>query len=391
MIITGEIGRSVDVRSPFFEFVRSVGLFRVGRYIQRDSGKLLILCYHGISKADEHLWRPTLYMPRSLFRQRLQTLRDFGYQVLPLATALERLQAQSLSGLTVSITFDDGWHDFYSEAWPELSAFGYPATVYQTTYYSQYQKPIFDTACSYLLWKGRGQTLRDSKITGTEQAFKLDSPASIKCAFAAIGSRLHKLRASAEDKDRLLAKLAARLKVDFGQMLSSRLLHLMNPSEIAEVSKGGIDIQLHTHRHQLPLEKEAFLGEIQRNRKLIEAATGKCAHHFCYPNGDYRPEFPAWLREAGVISATTCEPGIASRQSESMLLPRVTDSTTVSQARFESWLSGVGWLASACKRKALSLSGRQRADAGENAPISNVQEQVGTAAASAVTRAFEGH
>ncbi len=41
-------------------------------------------------------------------------------------------------------------------------------------------------------------------------------------------------------------------------------------------------------------------------------------------------------------SATTCDPGLVSKGVDAMLLPRVTDSNNVSQARFESWLAGVG-------------------------------------------------
>ena len=356
-MMTGELRGSLDARSSYFKAAQSLGLFRVGRYLQRSSKSLLILCYHGISKSDEHLWRPTLYMPRSLFRQRLQTLHDFGYQILPLGAALELLSSGSLHQPTAVLTFDDGWHDFYTEAWPELRSFGYPATVYQTTYYSQYQQPVFDTACSYLLWKGRGHTLKDRYITGTEEAFELNSPATINRAGKVILNWQTRSGASAEDKDRILRKIAAHLDIDWGQIFSSRLLHLMTMREVAEISRDGIDVQLHTHRHRLPAKKESFLDEIFSNQDLIKAATGKRAVHFCYPNGYYRPELPAWLREAGVLSATTCEPGLVWRQSERMLLSRAVDSCTVSPARFESWLSGIGLLVPTYKRRILSLVG----------------------------------
>jgi peptidoglycan/xylan/chitin deacetylase (PgdA/CDA1 family) len=355
--VTEQLRRSLDTKSYLFEAARSVGLFRLGRLFQRNSGRLLILCYHGISKSDEHFWRPTLYMPRSLFRQRLQAVHDSGYQVLSLSAALERLYTGTLDRPTVVFTFDDGWHDFYTEAWPELRSFGYPATVYQTTYYSLHQEPVFDTACSYLLWKGKGRTLKDSAITGTEKAFDLDSPASLNSAFRAIEDRLRSFGANAEDKYRMLAKVAMHVNVDLGQMLDFRLLHLMTMSEVAEISRNGIDIQLHTHRHRLPVKKDLFLREIVENRDLIAGATGKRAVHFCYPNGLYRLQLAAWLREAEILSATTCEPGFVSKQAEPMLLPRVVDSYMVSQARFESWLSGIGLVFPICRRKVLSLAG----------------------------------
>jgi peptidoglycan/xylan/chitin deacetylase (PgdA/CDA1 family) len=387
--MTGESVGTLDAKDSYFKAAQSLGLFRIGRYLQQSSQSLLILCYHGISKADEHLWRPTLYMPRSLFRQRLQTLHDFGYQVLPLSAALEFLSTGSLRQPTAVLTFDDGWHDFYTEAWPELRAFGYPATVYQTTYYSLYQRPIFDTACSYLLWKARGRTLKDSSITGAEEEFALNSPHSIERVANLIWNRQNRLSASAEEKNYLLEKIAVRLDIDWGHILRSRLLHLMTMPEVAEISKGGIDVQLHTHRHWLPTKRESFLSEVFSNQDLIKAATGKRATHFCYPNGFYRPEAPTWLREAGILSATTCEPGLVRRRSERMLLSRAVDSCAVSPARFESWLSGIGLLIPSCKRKVLSFAGRYKA-INEEACHGAVQEQPGEVAKAAVARAAAG-
>ena len=159
--------------------------------------------------------------------------------------------------------------------------------------------------------------------------------------------------------------------------------------EVAEISRGGVDIQLHTHRHRLPAKKELFLDEIFSNQDLIKAATGKRAVHFCYPNGFYRPDSPAWLREAGVLSATTCEPGLARRQSDRMMLSRAVDSCAVSPARFESWLSGVGWLVPTFKKAVLSLAGRYQS-ASDRVGTSDPQEQISEANKATVPHAAEG-
>ena len=45
-------------------------------------------------------------------------------------------------------TFDDGGYDFYTVAFPLLKSHEFPVTVYQTTYYSDYQQPIFNLVCS---------------------------------------------------------------------------------------------------------------------------------------------------------------------------------------------------------------------------------------------------
>ncbi|MDB4881979.1 MAG: hypothetical protein JWL95_745, partial [Gemmatimonadetes bacterium] len=57
--------------------------------------------------------------------------------------------------------------------------------------------------------------------------------------------------------------------------------------------------------------------------------------------GVYRPEFLPWLGEAGVISATTCDPGIASPKSAPLLLPRLVDTSHLSALDVEGWLTGM--------------------------------------------------
>ncbi len=92
-----------------------------------------------------------------------------------LGEGLERLGAEELPPRSVAITFDDGAYDFYSQAYPLLKAHGFPVTVYQTTYYSDYQKPIFNLMCSYLLWKRRGTVLDKGSALGLDQPMDLRS------------------------------------------------------------------------------------------------------------------------------------------------------------------------------------------------------------------------
>src|SRR5437763_10641733 len=107
-------------KRSLFSAARRLGLFQISRYLRRNSKSLLILCYHGISKSDEDLWKPSLYMDTATFRRRLATIRAFGLDVLPLGEALRQLEAGTLKRPAVAITFDDGWHDFYTSAWPIL-------------------------------------------------------------------------------------------------------------------------------------------------------------------------------------------------------------------------------------------------------------------------------
>jgi peptidoglycan/xylan/chitin deacetylase (PgdA/CDA1 family) len=106
------------------------------------------------------------------------------------------------------------------------------------------------------------------------------------------------------------------------------------------MARRGFDIQLHTHRHRTPREKEVFFEEVRENRRILEDLTGRSTTHFCYPSGDVDSVFLPWLRELNVETATTTAPNLASPGDDPLLLPRFVDTMNQPEVLFESWLSG---------------------------------------------------
>jgi len=313
-------------------------LVRDSRWRQQ---RLLILAYHGISIDDEHLWNSSQYMSADVLRQRFELLKKSNCAVLPLDEAVKRLYSNDLPDRAVAITFDDGTSDFYQRAFPLIQEFGFPVTLYLTTFYTHYRRPVFDLMLDYLLWKGRNVVLDLHSLTGEVSNIDLRDHASQRKALAAITTFARARKLSAEEKDALLISLAAQLKVDYGALNEQRITHNVTPDEVRALSDAGIDVQLHTHRHRTPLDRALFLREIADNRNSVQEMTGKTADHFCYPSGDYDLAFLPWLRESGVVSATTCETGFASASSNPLLLPRLLDNMQLSSIEFESWLTGV--------------------------------------------------
>jgi peptidoglycan/xylan/chitin deacetylase (PgdA/CDA1 family) len=303
--------------------------------------RLLILAYHGVSTDDEHLWNGSMYLSAEMFRARLEMISRTGCAVLPLAEAITRLYANDLPDRSVAITFDDGNFDFKERAFPLLKEFGFPSTLYLTTFYSHYNKPIFGIFCEYLLWKGQAATLDLKKITGQDSKVDLNTLAARNAALREIERHVRAQKLSAEEKTVLAEMLARRLKLDYDALIEKRIMHLLTPEEVTRLASQGADVQLHTHRHRTPLDRELFLREIEDNRRSIQAMTGLRASHFCYPSGIYDPRFLPWLQEAAIVSATTCETGFASRSAHQLLLPRFLDNAALSSIEFESWLTGV--------------------------------------------------
>jgi peptidoglycan/xylan/chitin deacetylase (PgdA/CDA1 family) len=331
-----------QVKLSLLRGLRGTGVFRVVGDSRWRSRQLLILCYHGISIEDEHEWAPGLFMTADAFAARLELLDRARCTVLPLGEALERLGDGTLPPRSVVITFDDGNFDFAHRAWPLLEARGMPATVYLTTFYSAVNLPVFPLMVSYLLWKARGRSA--TLQLGSGQLMKLET-ASHAQRYALQQQLLHSAQRDRLDvmaKDALACRLATALDIDYEAIKRKRIVHLMNDDEVRDVAARGADVQLHTHRHRSPPGEARYKAEVAANRDRIAPLVGRVPSHFCYPSGVYSPQFARWLREEGVVSATTCQPGMATRRDDLHALPRVLDHAGVTPLEFEAWLSGLG-------------------------------------------------
>jgi peptidoglycan/xylan/chitin deacetylase (PgdA/CDA1 family) len=314
------------------------GLVRQSRWRDR---RLLILCYHGISLSDEHEQDPTLYMRPALLAERFELLRRDGYTVVPLGEGVERLEAGTLPPRSVCLTFDDGMYNFGAAALPVLERFGYPATVYLATYYSIHDEPVFHPLCSYLLRKARGRIVDARADIGVDAVWDLRTYEGLLNAFWTVQRAVEHRGMGRAEKTAFARRIAAVLGVDFEPIIAQRLFHLLRPEEVTRLARRGVEFELHTHRHRAPLDRDLFLREIRDNRSHMAGMLDRAPNHFCYPSGYWRPEFLPWLKEAGVRSATTGEPGIAERSSDPLLLPRVIDSERISAIEFEVWLTGL--------------------------------------------------
>jgi peptidoglycan/xylan/chitin deacetylase (PgdA/CDA1 family) len=335
------------IRGNLLRALKASGVFdrvRDSRWRQR---RLLILCYHSLALDDENQWRPGHYLAPTRLRDRFELLKQGGYRVLDLGDAIERLHQGDLPARSIVLTFDDGTSDFYTLTYPLLKEFGFPATVYQTTHYCDRRIPIFSLICSSMLWKKRDAVLAPVPSIGITQEIALATPAARETVIGQILAFADREQLSTQQKNELAAELGHHLGIDYQELLRRRIAQVMNPPEIKELAAAGIRFELHTHRHRTPRDQALFTKEIQDNRDAIEAFTGMRPLHFCYPQGDYDRMFLPWLARQGVISATTCEPGLASRSSQPLLLQRFIDTTGQTALAFESWLTGVGALLSA--------------------------------------------
>ncbi|MGH9620453.1 MAG: polysaccharide deacetylase family protein [Bryobacteraceae bacterium] len=299
--------------------------------------RLLILCYHAATTGDEHRCFPGFYMPVEMFRQRLEFLRQWNVRVLPLAEALERLYAGTLPRRSAVITLDDAFYAAYKYCRPLLKEYGFPSTVYVTTYYVAFNRPPFDIMCRYLLWKTHQRKLDWPEILAGPAT--LDEGGRASCGREIFGfSERNKM--GGREKDDLLAELAGRLGIDYRQLCRDRVLHLANPEEIRLWAREA-DLQLHTHRHRVSRQQETMYQELRDNITALEQMIGGSRRHLAYPGGACIPEYSTWLSQFGLQSAASCETGLASAASDPMLLPRVMETAHNTPLEVAGWITGV--------------------------------------------------
>jgi len=94
-----------------------------------------ILTYHSISEnlfGKVHPYHQ-INTPLPIFTKQMQWLRQQGYRTMDLSEMQAAFEAGHDLSKRVVLTFDDGYRDFYCDAYPVLRRFGFTATVFLAT------------------------------------------------------------------------------------------------------------------------------------------------------------------------------------------------------------------------------------------------------------------
>jgi SAM-dependent methyltransferase/peptidoglycan/xylan/chitin deacetylase (PgdA/CDA1 family) len=309
-----------------------LGLFRIARYVSRNG--LRIICYHGFAVADEYKFRSKLFIRGELFRRRIEYLRRKRYPILPLGEAVQALGEGRLPPCATVVTMDDGWRGTYCIGLPLIQEFRIPVTLYVSTYYIEHPMPVFPVALSYLFWRTTASKVELPRGLGT---YALSTQAEEADAAA------EKFGARLPPADRLcfLREVAKALDVSYDEIENQQLFLTLDEQQLRELAEAGVDIQLHSHRHEWPLDdRNTVEREIGENRRFLERLVTHPLEHFCYPSGVFGLHQGEWLAALGVRSATTIEPGLNYPETSPFALRRLMDGHPVSDVDFEAEISG---------------------------------------------------
>jgi peptidoglycan/xylan/chitin deacetylase (PgdA/CDA1 family) len=317
--------------------MRLLGAFRLALVLTRRDVR--ILGYHGIALGDLHIFEPFLFMQESTFRRRLEIIRKRRMNVISLDAAVRSLQDGSGVGREMVITIDDGWWSTLEYAAPLLKRFGYPATLYFSTRHAVDGTPVAAVVLGYMLWKRHKTQLQLENIDPSVDG--IYEPGSEHDATHVLLERKI-AQLNPEIQARMLQQIADNLGLETAALTADKRFRLIAVEDIRALAQLGVDTQLHTHDHFMPTEFVELQKQLELNSKYVRSyRDDEPPHHFCYPSGQHTDEHPQWLAKLGMVSATTCDPGMNHAGENPYLLRRFLDSESISEIEFEANICGI--------------------------------------------------
>lgn len=254
----------------------------VARYLSRYRPVFVVQNYH-------RLFRDTLAtdfdegvfggISQEYFRRQLAHLaRD--YDVLSEGEVIDCLGGKGrFPRKSLLLTFDDGYKDNYTLAYPVLRALRLPALFFiPTLSWSTRRLGWWDM----IAWCVKKTTRRTVPIDGEDQPLR--SATEKAAAVARLLRKFYRLP-DAETRG-LLDTLSRDLDVALPDAaVQSR--ELMTTAEIKEMLDHGMAVGAHTHSHKVlaTLDRQAQDREIGTSKKLLEEGLGVTVRSFAYPVG----------------------------------------------------------------------------------------------------------
>jgi peptidoglycan/xylan/chitin deacetylase (PgdA/CDA1 family) len=293
------------------------GLVKLARwYAQRSNRNLVILNYHQASGGD--LRRQMLYLRRH-------------YRLLHLDDALDELYAASPAGKPIEdrrmplvLTFDDGYRDNYTHAFPLARELQVPITIFLVPGYIQSGERF---------WWREGKSLvaraQVSEVSIGNRAYHLDQAGERLALTKLIDARLRYAPSIAE-RDAFLAMARQLLAVPERIQAGEESEQPLTWEEVREMDASGwVSFGAHTMHHPILstlADPQEIQHEVEECRTVLERELGHPVRAFAYPIGKPEHFGEHGLRaveKAGYTWALTTLRGVNTQQSDPHQLRRM--------------------------------------------------------------------
>jgi len=265
----------------------------------------------------------------------VESLRRSRVDLVSLDEMHRRMSEGDFGRRFVCFTFDDGYRDNRTWAYPILKKYEVPFGIYLPT--------SFPDRIGELWWIALERVIATSGhiglvIDGKDRWFDCRSVEGKRDAYSYVYWWLRSLPAE-EDVRKVVRDLCERYQVDMAAICEELC---MSWDELAELAADPlVTIGAHTVNHVM-LQKVpecAVRSEMQMGRVVIEAALGVKPTHFAYPVGDRSSAGQREFRiaaEVGFKTAVTTRPGVlfARHGKHLMALPRISLNGDYQQLRY---------------------------------------------------------
>ena len=322
---TGLLGtvRSV-AKSHYLETVAGSAIPK----LRRDAfSKFAILCYHRVGTEGVPYFSR---LDPAAFEAQMRYLKKH-YRVIPLSQMCSELLESRNVEPTIAITFDDGYKDLYSYAFPVLRKYGIPSTIYLIGQCMENgEAPWYDRIFAAL--KYANIPVLEVQLNEL-RSFQLNSQDSRNAAAWEIVCYLRSI------PDTQRRTWCAHFERNYPVPQSEITSRILDWAQVREMSGAGVDFGAHTMTHPSVsrLEGDAFTEELIQSKKLLEDRLDNPVHDFAYPFGkdtDRSAISEQVLRSAGYRSAVTTIDGYNSAGANPLELRRVQIGNDASMAGF---------------------------------------------------------
>jgi peptidoglycan/xylan/chitin deacetylase (PgdA/CDA1 family) len=285
--------------------------------LRRVSGsKFAILCYHRVGTEGVPLFSR---LEPSVFAVQMRFLKQY-YRLVPLSQLCSELQEARHVKPTLAITFDDGYRDLYTHAYPVLQKYQIPATIYLIGNSMRTgEAPWYDRIFAALSAVG-GPAIEIA--LGARRRFALSSSST---RAAAAWEIVCYLRSIADAERRVwCAEFERQVQVPEKE-LQNRMLSW---EQVREMKCGGVCFGAHTMSHPsvsrlAPSELEEELGQ---SKRVLEEGLESTIDDFAYPFGkpsDCEGVSGDFLLRCGYRSAVTTSAGTITSGANLLALRRL--------------------------------------------------------------------
>ncbi|MGE5248942.1 MAG: polysaccharide deacetylase family protein [Bacteroidota bacterium] len=298
-----------SLRNRLSALADRAGLLQLSRTLWSRS--LSVVNYHRIDDASRpgfDSFKPNVSADPEAFSQQLAYLRKW-FNVIPVERLVEWLDGVTpLPPRAALITFDDGYLDNYTHAYPILRQHNLPALIFLTTGHIGTDRPFYWDLAAYCFYHTGRERVRFPSGTERQWADANEREQVCKTWIEAM-----KVLPEAE-KTGWVQRLPQELDVAIPAGYFRRLM--LDWDLVREMGEGGIAFGGHTLTHPIltripPGQAEL---EIRGSKERIHAELGRPPLGFAYPNGmqaDLNREVEQIVAGAGYRTAFTLMNGPA--------------------------------------------------------------------------------